>query len=61
MNSSESERLGAIFDPFRDPYLADPYAFFADARSATSAFYSPLIKYWVVTRHGDIRQIFRVA
>jgi cytochrome P450 len=58
MNSSESERLGAIFDPFRDPYLADPYAFFADARSATSVFYSPLIKYWVVTRHGDIRQIF---
>jgi cytochrome P450 len=58
MNSRESERLGALFDPFCDPYLADPYAFFADARSATPVFYSPLIKYWVVTRHQDIRQIF---
>ena len=58
MNSRESERLGALFDPFCDPYLTDPYAFFADARSVTPVFYSPLIKYWVVTRHKDIRQIF---
>src|ERR1700678_4311954 len=58
MNSRESERLGALFDPFCDPYLADPYAFFADARPATPVFYSPLIKYWVVTRRRDIRQIF---
>src|SRR5271163_492245 len=54
----EDERLGEIFNPFRDPYLADPYAFFADARSVTPVFYSPLIKYWVVTRRRDIRQIF---
>lgn len=58
MTSREDERLGEIFNPFRDPYLADPYAFFADARSATPVFHSPLIKYWVVTRHRDIRQIF---
>jgi cytochrome P450 len=58
MNSREDERLGEIFNPFRDPYLADPYAFFADARSTTPVFHSPLIKYWVVTRHRDIRQIF---
>ena len=58
MNSPEGERLGERFNPFRDPYLADPYAFFADARSATPVFYSPLINYWVVTRYQDIRQIF---
>ena len=50
--------LGERFDPFRDPYLADPYEFFAEARRATAVFYSPRINYWVVTRYQDIRQIF---
>jgi cytochrome P450 len=58
MNSLEGERFGKLFNPFRDPYLADPYSFFADARGATAVFYSPLINYWVVTRYQDIRQIF---
>jgi hypothetical protein len=26
------------FDPFHDPYLADPYPFFAEARAATPVF-----------------------
>ena len=50
---------GERFDPFHDPYLADPYPFFADARDATLAFYSPDLDYWVVTRYHDVRQIFQ--
>ena len=61
MDAAESktvERFAERFDPFRDPYLADPYEFFAQARAATAAFFSPRINYWVVTRYKDIRQIF---
>jgi cytochrome P450 len=58
MGNPEAERLAARFDPFRDPYLADPYEFFAEARPATPVFYSPRINYWVVTRYHDIRLIF---
>src|SRR5215468_11085457 len=47
------------FDPFHDPYLADPYPFFAEARATTPVFYSPDLDYWVVTRYHDIEQIFR--
>ena len=59
IESNLAENLGEHFDPFRDPYLADPYPFFAEARAATPVFYSPAIDYWVVTRYHDIRQIFQ--
>lgn len=58
MNTADAQRLNQVFDPFKDPYLADPYGFFANARTATPVFYSPLINYWVVTRYQDILQIF---
>jgi cytochrome P450 len=51
--------LAGQFDPFHDPYLADPYPFFARARVATPVFYSPDLDYWVVTRYHDIRHIFQ--
>lgn len=51
--------LSEHFDPFHDPYLADPYPFFAQAREATPVFYSPDLQYWVVTRYEDIRFIFQ--
>jgi cytochrome P450 len=53
----EAHGLAGRFDPFRDPYLADPYPFFARARAATPVFYSPDLGYWVVTRYHDIRHI----
>ena len=37
------------FDSFRDPYLADPYPFLAEARAATPVFNSPDLDYWVVS------------
>jgi cytochrome P450 len=55
----EAQNLAGRFDPFRDPYLADPYPFFAEARAAAPVFYSPDLDYWVVTRYHDIRRIFQ--
>src|SRR5262249_2997738 len=55
----EAQNLAGQSDPFQDPYLADPYPFFAQARAATPVFYSPDLDYWVVTRYHDIRHIFQ--
>jgi cytochrome P450 len=55
----EAQNLARRFNPFHDPYLADPYPFFAQARAATPVFYSPDLDYWVVTRYHDIRHIFQ--
>jgi cytochrome P450 len=58
-DGDSSVREGERFDPFHDPYLADPYPFFVEARAATPVFYSPDLDYWVVTRYHDIRPIFQ--
>jgi cytochrome P450 len=55
----EAQALAGQFDPFHDPYLADPYPFFARARAATPVFYSPDLGYWVVTRYHHIRHILQ--
>ena len=57
--SPDAKRLGERFDPFHDPYLADPYPFFAEAQAATPVFYSPQLDYWVVTRYHDMRQVLQ--
>jgi cytochrome P450 len=57
--STDAQRLAERFDPFHEPYLADPYPFFAEARAGTPVFYSPDLDYWVVTRYHDMRQIFQ--
>jgi cytochrome P450 len=55
----DTKALSERFDPFHDPYLADPYPFFAQARAATPVFYSPDLNSWVVTRYHDMRSIFQ--
>src|SRR5690349_4181353 len=50
--------LAAEFDPFVDPYLSNPYAFWLRARATDPVFYSPDIDYWVITRYEDIKAIF---
>jgi len=50
--------IGREFDPFVDPYLSDPYAFWIRARAAEPVFYSPELNYWVVTRYEDIKAVF---
>jgi cytochrome P450 len=49
---------GRDFNPFVDPYLADPYAYWSRVRPAEAVFYSPELDYWVVTRYEDIKAIF---
>ncbi|HEX4252501.1 MAG TPA: cytochrome P450 [Pseudonocardia sp.] len=51
--------IAAEFNPFRNPYLADPYEFLARARAEEPVFYSPELDYYVVTRFQDIRSVFR--
>jgi cytochrome P450 len=50
--------IGREFDPFVDPYLADPYPFWIRARQSEPVFYSPELDYWVVTRYEDIKAVF---
>jgi cytochrome P450 len=50
--------IGREFDPFVDPYLADPYPFWLRARQSEPVFYSPELDYWVVTRYEDIKAVF---
>jgi hypothetical protein len=55
----EEHPLGERFDPFHDPYLADPHPFFAEARAVTPVFYSADLGYWVVTRYRDVERILQ--
>jgi cytochrome P450 len=50
--------IGREFDPFVDPYLADPHPFWMRARQSGPVFYSPELDYWVVTRYEDIKAVF---
>jgi cytochrome P450 len=52
-------RLAESFDPFTEPYLGDPYAFWEVARTEEPVFYSPRLDYWIVSRYEDVRQVFQ--
>ena len=49
---------GAEFNPFAEPYLADPYSFWRLAREREPVFYSPELDYWVISRYEDVKAIF---
>jgi cytochrome P450 len=51
--------LGSRFDPLSADYLLDPYPLLSEAREIAPAFYCDAIRHWVVTRHADIKTIFR--
>ena len=46
------------FDPFTDPYLADPYSFWAEVRRNEPTYYSPSLDYWIVSKYDDVKQVF---
>jgi hypothetical protein len=56
---SDASELEKLFDPFRKPYLDDPYPILSRLREEEAAFYSHDLDYWVVTRYEDVRAIFR--
>lgn len=49
--------LAAELDPFNEPYLSNPYAFWARARKELPTFYSPKLGYWIVSRYDDVRRV----
>ncbi len=49
--------IGTSFNPFSDEYLANPYAFFAQARRSEPIFFSPFLNAWMVTRYDDVKAI----
>ena len=51
--------LGSRFDPLSSDYLLDPYPLLSEAREIAPAFYCDAVQHWVVTRHADIKGIFR--
>jgi cytochrome P450 len=51
--------LGSRFDPLSPEYLLDPYPFLSEAREIAPAFYCDAIEHWIITRHADIKSIFR--
>ncbi len=48
-----------VFDPFGDAFLADPYPQFARFVGAEPVFWSPSLRYWVVSRYEDCRRVLR--
>ena len=53
-----SERAAA-FDPFAGPYQADPADALRWSRDREPVFYAPALGYWVISRHADIKAVFR--
>jgi len=51
--------MGEVFNPFTDPYISNPYDFYAQARSSEPVFYSPEIDHWVISNFHDVRTILR--
>lgn len=49
----------AEFDPFSEAYQLDPATYLQWARANEPVFYSPRLRYWVVTRYADVKAIFR--
>jgi cytochrome P450 len=54
-----SENMVDQLDPFGAPYLADPYAVFARARTEGRVFHSEELDLWILTRHEDIKAVLR--
>ena len=50
---------GDVAGDFRPFDLADPFAFYERARREQPVFFSEELGFWVVTRHDDIRAIFK--
>ncbi len=47
------------FYPFGGPFLADPYPQFAQFVADRPVFWHEGLGYWVISRHGDCREVLR--
>ncbi len=59
MSQAYAHAASALIEEY-DPFdLFDPFPFYARARQEAPIFYSPELDYWVITRHEDIKTIFK--
>jgi cytochrome P450/ferredoxin-NADP reductase len=49
----------AAFDPFEGAFHLDPSEALRWSRAQAPVFYSPKLGYWVVSRYGDVKAVFR--
>lgn len=49
----------AQFDPFGAAFRLDPAEVLRWSRADEPVFYSPTLGYWIVSRHADVRAVFR--
>jgi cytochrome P450 len=54
-----AQSLSALADEFRPFDAAEPFGYYARARTEAAAFYSPELDFWVVPRHADVLAILR--
>lgn len=47
------------FDPFSDPFLADPYPHYAELRRAAPCHHDPVRDVWLISRHADVVSVLR--
>lgn len=52
-------KMAADFDAFAGPYQADPAEALRWSRDQLPVFFSPKLRYWVVSRYDDIKAVFR--
>ncbi|MCW5890933.1 MAG: cytochrome P450 [bacterium] len=45
------------FNPFLPEYRADPYPFYARLRRAAPAYFSQVLRGWILTRHADVTAV----
>lgn len=48
--------IAELYDPFD---LSDPFPFYQRARAEEPVFWNDDIGYWIITRHDDVREIFK--
>ncbi|MFC3448583.1 cytochrome P450 [Amycolatopsis speibonae] len=48
---------GNGFNPFDPVFLADPHAFFAQAREKEPVCHNDFMKFWIVTRYEDVMRV----
>lgn len=51
--------LAAAFDPFEGAFHLDPSEALRWSRAQAPVFFSPKLGYWVVSRYGEVKEVFR--
>lgn len=53
---TEGTKIADLYDPFD---MSDPFPFYEFARREEPIFWNEKLGYWIVTRHEDVKHVFR--